>query len=120
MNEDQQSYKKLAIAVIQQAVTEFVGRLRTPGKKAQMATRVMSIRDRIRAGEFLMERTDAIVHHWFTLADIPLARVRSKVEWQRRLSKYRADEKKLQREVAKIAARQRRAAAQAPAPVIAP
>ena len=70
-------HRRVAIEVLLRALEDFDAKdtwaARAPRHPRK---RLHRLRLRIRAGEFLLERSDAIVHHWFELAGFSLTGTR--------------------------------------------
>ncbi len=89
--------QKLAVAVINKAVGDFMSN----ALPKDLPDKLAAIREKVRAGEFLIERDrDPVKRLWFSLAQVHPTAPGRKVEWVRRLSELRHAETKVARQAA--------------------
>jgi len=100
--EDVMGERKLAVAVINTAVNDFLSQssVRKHDKEtaAEHRARILRmIRERIAAGVFLLEAVDELKLLWFTLAGIHPTRPRLNAAWMAKLTALRETETHLMR-----------------------
>lgn len=108
-------YRRLALAVICAAVSDFggwpgrlydaaVGMYHDPKRQMEQSEhhgpgyRLARIREAVQAGEFLVERHDPVTRHWFAAAGINRDQVARHPEWITRLGLLRAQLQEMERQ----------------------
>lgn len=98
------SEQRLAAAVVGRAISDFQEGFSSPheDKESRVAAALASLERRIEAGEFLLERDDAVTRFWFYGAGLKVAAVHTEGHrrgWYRRLAALRGSRTVLQRKL---------------------